>query len=94
MRTFTACALALIASLTAFASPTVAQDAYPNRPIKILVPIPPGGAPDARPDVAAKVNVSGSLEPLILSPEDFAARIRSDNEKFGKLAKELNIKIK
>jgi tripartite-type tricarboxylate transporter receptor subunit TctC len=47
----------------------------------------------ARPEVAAKINVSGSLEPLILSPEDFTARIRADNEKFGKLAKELNIKI-
>src|SRR5262249_25028484 len=47
----------------------------------------------ARPDVAAKVNVSGSLEPLILSSEAFAARIHSDNEKFGNLAKELNIKI-
>jgi tripartite-type tricarboxylate transporter receptor subunit TctC len=47
----------------------------------------------ARPDVAAKVNVSGSLQPLILSPEDFAALIRSDNDKFGKLVKQLNIKI-
>lgn len=47
----------------------------------------------AQPDVAAKINVSGSLEPLILSPEEFTARIRGDNEKFGKLAKELNLKI-
>lgn len=47
----------------------------------------------ARPEVAAKINVSGSLEPLILSSEDFAARIRSDNEKFGRLVKDLNIKI-
>ncbi len=46
-----------------------------------------------RPDIAAKVNVSGSLAPLILSPEEFAARIRGDNEKFSKLVKELNIKI-
>lgn len=47
----------------------------------------------ARPEVAAKINVSGSLQPLILSPEEFAARIRSDDEKFGKLAKALNLKI-
>ena len=47
----------------------------------------------ARPDVAAKVNVSGSLQPLILSPEDFAALIRTDDDKFGKLVKQLNIKI-
>jgi len=46
-----------------------------------------------KPEVAAKVNVSGSLMPLILSPEEFAARIKSDDEKFGKLAKELNVHI-
>ena len=47
----------------------------------------------ARPEVAEKINVSGSLEPLILSPEDFSARIRNDYDKFGKLVKEFNIKI-
>jgi tripartite-type tricarboxylate transporter receptor subunit TctC len=47
----------------------------------------------ARPEVAEKINVSGSLEPLILSPEDFSARIRDDYDKFGKLVKEFNIKI-
>src|SRR5690242_6510836 len=46
-----------------------------------------------KPDVAAKVNVSGSLMPLILSPEEFAARIKSDDQKFGKLAKDLNVHI-
>jgi tripartite-type tricarboxylate transporter receptor subunit TctC len=47
----------------------------------------------ANPEVAAKINVSGSLMPLILSPADFAARIHSDYEKFGRLAKDLNVKI-
>jgi tripartite-type tricarboxylate transporter receptor subunit TctC len=47
----------------------------------------------ARPDVAAKVNVSGSLEPLILPPDAFADLIRADNEKFGRLVKEFNIKL-
>ncbi len=47
----------------------------------------------ARPDVAAKINVSGSLEPLILPPEDFSVLIRKDDEKFSKLVKEFNIKI-
>lgn len=47
----------------------------------------------ARSEVAAKMNVSGSLEPLILPPAEFAARIRSDDEKYSKLAKELNLKI-
>jgi tripartite-type tricarboxylate transporter receptor subunit TctC len=47
----------------------------------------------ARSDVAEKINVSGSLTPLILSPEDFSALIREDYDKFGELVKQLNIKI-
>ena len=47
----------------------------------------------ARPDVAEKLNVSGSLEPLILAPEEFSALIRKDYDKFGRLVKEFNIKI-
>jgi tripartite-type tricarboxylate transporter receptor subunit TctC len=47
----------------------------------------------AKPDVAAKINVSGSLQPLIMSPAEFTARIHSDDEKFGNLAKDLNVHI-
>ena len=46
-----------------------------------------------RPDFAEKLNVSGSLEPLILSPADFAALIRHDYEKYGNLVKEMGIKL-
>jgi tripartite-type tricarboxylate transporter receptor subunit TctC len=45
-----------------------------------------------RPDVVEKINVSGSVEPLILSPEDFSERIREDYAKFGKLVKQFNIR--
>ena len=47
----------------------------------------------ARPDFAEKLNVSGSLEPLILSPADFASLIHSDYEKYGKLIREIGIKL-
>jgi tripartite-type tricarboxylate transporter receptor subunit TctC len=46
----------------------------------------------ARPDFAEKLNVSGSLEPLILSPADFNNLIREDYEKYGKIVRELGIK--
>jgi tripartite-type tricarboxylate transporter receptor subunit TctC len=46
----------------------------------------------ARPDVVEKINVSGSVEPLILSPEDFSERTREDYAKFGKLVKQFNIR--
>src|SRR5262245_8690677 len=47
----------------------------------------------ARPDFAEKLNVSGSLEPMVLSPADFNALIRSDYEKYGKVIKEVGIKL-
>ena len=47
----------------------------------------------ARADFAQKLNVSGSLEPLILSPADFAVLIRGDYEKYGKLTREIGIKL-
>jgi tripartite-type tricarboxylate transporter receptor subunit TctC len=47
----------------------------------------------ARPDFAEKLNVSGSLEPLILSPKDFDALIARDYEKYGAIIKEVGIKV-
>ena len=47
----------------------------------------------ARADFAEKLNVSGSLEPLILPPAEFAQLIRSDYEKYGKLIKDIGIKL-
>ncbi len=47
----------------------------------------------ARPDFAEKLNVSGSLEPLILPPAEFAQLIRNDYEKYGKLIKDIGIKL-
>ncbi len=46
-----------------------------------------------RADVLEKINVSGSMEPLVLSPAEFSALIRKDYEKYGKLVKEIGIKI-
>jgi tripartite-type tricarboxylate transporter receptor subunit TctC len=46
-----------------------------------------------RPDVADKLNVSGSLEPLILEPAAFEALIRRDYERYGTLVKQFNIKL-
>ena len=43
-------------------------------------------------DVKASLMGKGSLETLVLSPEDFEALIRRDYDKYGKLIKKLNIK--
>jgi tripartite-type tricarboxylate transporter receptor subunit TctC len=44
-------------------------------------------------DLADKLNVTGALQPLLASPEEFSALIRHDYEKYGKLAKEIGIRI-
>jgi tripartite-type tricarboxylate transporter receptor subunit TctC len=46
-----------------------------------------------RPEFAEKLNVSGSLEPLILSPPEFSALIARDYEKYGKLVRQIGIRI-
>jgi tripartite-type tricarboxylate transporter receptor subunit TctC len=46
----------------------------------------------ARPDFAQRLNVSGSLEPLILSAADFSTLIREDYQKYGKIVRDLGIK--
>jgi tripartite-type tricarboxylate transporter receptor subunit TctC len=37
---------ALIAAASISAAPALAQDSYPNKPIKIVLPLPPGSALD------------------------------------------------
>jgi tripartite-type tricarboxylate transporter receptor subunit TctC len=46
-----------------------------------------------RPDLAEKLNVSGSLEPLILEPAAFDALIRRDHARYGSLVKQFDIKL-
>ena len=47
----------------------------------------------AQADFAEKLNVSGSLAPLILSPADFSSLIRRDDEKYGRMVKEMGISL-
>ncbi len=46
----------------------------------------------AQKDLVEKLNVTGRLEPLILTPAEFSALIRRDYDKYGKLVKDLGIK--
>ena len=42
-------------------------------------------------DFVEKLNVTGRLEPLDLSPQEFGALIRTDYEKYGKLVKDVGV---
>lgn len=44
-------------------------------------------------DLMQKLNVTGALEPLVLPQAEFAALMRHDYEKFGKLVREIGVKI-
>jgi len=46
----------------------------------------------ALPEVRDKLGAGGGLEPFITTPEEFAALIRRDYERFGKLIKDIGIK--
>jgi tripartite-type tricarboxylate transporter receptor subunit TctC len=46
-----------------------------------------------QPDVIDRLAKSGSGEPYITTPAEFQARIRGDNEKFGKLIKSIGLRI-
>ena len=45
------------------------------------------------PDVKHKLNAAGGLDPYIASPDEFAALIRRDYAKYGKVVKEIGIKV-
>ena len=45
------------------------------------------------PDVVKRLATSGSGEPYITTPEEFTARIRGDNEKYGKVIRSIGAKL-
>jgi tripartite-type tricarboxylate transporter receptor subunit TctC len=47
----------------------------------------------ADPDIRQKLNNSGGLDPYATTPEEFAALIRRDTEKFGKLVKDIGLSL-
>jgi len=47
----------------------------------------------ASPEVKEKLNAAGGLEPFATSSEEFAALIRSDYDKYGKIVKAVGVKV-
>jgi tripartite-type tricarboxylate transporter receptor subunit TctC len=47
----------------------------------------------AEDEFAKKLNVTGALEPLILSPADFSGLIKRDYDKYGKLVRDVGVKV-
>jgi tripartite-type tricarboxylate transporter receptor subunit TctC len=81
---------------------------YPGYELTVWLGIfAPAGVPDpvvsrlradinrvlAMPEVKQRLNAAGGLEPHVTTPEEFAALIRSDFEKYGKLVKLIGAKV-
>ena len=47
----------------------------------------------ASPDVKAKLNQAGGLDAFTSTPEEFAALIQRDYDKYGKIVKEVGVKV-
>lgn len=47
----------------------------------------------ALPEAREKFNAAGGFEPWILKPDEFAAAIRRDYDKYGKLAKDICVRV-
>jgi len=87
--------------------PTIGEF-YPGYDVTIwLALFAPAAAPDAvierlraavakalaSPEVKEKLNAAGGLEPFATSSEEFAALIRSDYDKYGKIVKAVGVKV-
>src|SRR4051812_37894885 len=65
MKTFLQ-ALACVAATLCATTSTLAQDTYPNRPIRVIVPFPPGGGTDiVSRTVAAKMTESWNVAVVV-----------------------------
>jgi tripartite-type tricarboxylate transporter receptor subunit TctC len=87
--------------------PTIGEK-YPGYEATIWLGIfAPGGTPAAvidrlrteinkalgEPAVEAKLKSAGGLEPLVTKPDEFAALIRSDYDKYGRIVREVGARI-
>jgi tripartite-type tricarboxylate transporter receptor subunit TctC len=45
------------------------------------------------PEIREKMNAAGGLDPYVSTPEQFSALIRRDHDKYGKVVKDLGIKL-
>ncbi|MFO1310721.1 MAG: tripartite tricarboxylate transporter substrate binding protein [Burkholderiales bacterium] len=64
--TKTLAAVAALAAVTAAALPAHAQDAYPNKPVRLVVPYPPGGVGDAVARMIAPAWSAALKQPIVI----------------------------
>ena len=92
--------VALLAGAAGGALAQSAKSDFPNRPLRYIVPFPPGGATDITGRIVAtalsdalgkQVIADQGMQSMPLMGENFAAFIRSERAKWTKLVKDVGI---
>jgi tripartite-type tricarboxylate transporter receptor subunit TctC len=93
--------LLLLVGVLAFAAAD-AQEKYPSRPLKIVVPFAPGGSTDIFARLVADKLAVALAQPVVVENRGGAsgnigaeavAHIRAEREKWGRLVRERNIVV-
>jgi hypothetical protein len=97
-------AVVRLALLALFAAPLVAfaQPAHPTKPIRLVVPYPPGGSTDPLGRTLAQKSAEGLGQPIVLdaaglpvlgtSAEELGAMVKRDLETFRRITAAAGIK--
>jgi tripartite-type tricarboxylate transporter receptor subunit TctC len=89
---FTAALLAAVSFSAAAQSSSAGLESYPSRPVRFIVPLPPGGSPDTiarvlnAPDIVAKL-AAHDIDVETGTPQALAQRIREDYARWGKVVR-------
>lgn len=61
---------------------------YPEKPVRVIIPFPPGAGPDVR-----KALLARGLETVSSTPEAFAEYLRADLVKWSRVVKEAHVHV-
>ena len=71
-----------------------AAQSYPDRPVRFIVPFPPGGGTDALARILGpKLTENLGQTPAPSTPEEFDQQIRAEYERWGKVVKASGAKV-
>ena len=75
------------------AGPVAGQQAYPSKPVRLIVPFPPGGANDivAR-LIGQRLTDRWARVVVIDTPEEFARHIGAEIERWSKVIRESGVR--
>jgi tripartite-type tricarboxylate transporter receptor subunit TctC len=86
----TRAAAASLLALGVAVAPPVAAQAWPAKPVRFIVPFPPGGSVD--PDVRKTLTETLGMDLIVSSPEALQKWLVAEMQRWGKVVRDNNIK--